>query len=321
MARKVFGDSLKNAMGQTTPGKPPLPPDDLDTRRTSPTIARAQASVLEEDKHATRLIDPDTIRMSAVLDRIDPSDGLDDLVASIREHGQKVPVLVRRTQDGGLEIVYGRRRLLACRALGQKVRATVMEMTEEEALIAQGVENNARQDPSFIERALFVAGIIRELGKTEETRKNAQTVAYRALQIDESLVSRMNRIATGIPIELIRAIGPAHGVGRRVWEKLSKLCEKHRDAAEALASRIPQGLPGPDRLEAAIALLGSAKAAPPKDHGTDRIRIARKGNRITLDIDAALVPTVEEALRKLIPDLLGEANGAPTTDRSDSRNS
>jgi hypothetical protein len=97
----------------------------------------------------------------------------------------------------------------------------LIEMTDEEALIAQGVENNARQDPSFIERALFVAGIIRELGKTDETRKNAQTIAYRALQIDESLVSRMNCIATGIPMELIQAIGPAHGVGRRIGDPRS----------------------------------------------------------------------------------------------------
>ena len=86
MARKVFGDSLKNAMGNAAT------PDegvDLDLRRTSPTVARAQASVLEEDKHATRLIDPSTVRMSAVMDRIDPSDGLEELVSSIREHGQK----------------------------------------------------------------------------------------------------------------------------------------------------------------------------------------------------------------------------------------
>ena len=61
--------------------------------------------------------------------------------------------------------------------LVKKVRATVMEMTDEEALIAQGVENNARQDPSFIERALFVAGIIRELGKN---RRNAQERSKRS---------------------------------------------------------------------------------------------------------------------------------------------
>ena len=306
MARKVFGNSLKNAMGEASPSE-----ESLDTSRTSPTVARAQASILEEDKHATRLVDPNAIQMSAVMDRIDPSDGLDDLVSSIREHGQKVPVLVRRTLDGTLEIVYGRRRLLACRELGQKVRATVMEMTDEEALIAQGVENNARQDPSFIERALFVAGIIRELGKTDEARKNAQTVAYRALQIDESLVSRMNRIATGIPSELIQAIGPAHGVGRRVWEKLFRLCEKDGARAREIAAEIPRNLPGPNRLEAAIALLTATKPSAPAVNPNRRVKVGRRGNRITIDADADLAPRVEEAVRKLIIELLDRGQDGP----------
>lgn len=306
MARKVFGDSLKNAMGKAQP-----PDEDLDMKRTSPTVARAQASVLEEDKHSTRLIDPSAIRMSAVMDRIDPSDGLNELVSSIREHGQKVPVLVRRTSDGTLEIVYGRRRLLACRELGQKVRATVMEMTDEEALIAQGVENNARQDPSFIERALFVAGIIRELGKTDETRKNAQTIAYRALQIDESLVSRMNRIASGIPIELIQAIGPAHGVGRRVWEKLFRLCEKDAARAREVACEIPRNLPGPDRLKAAVTLLTATKPPAPSIIANEHVKVGRRGNRITIDVDADLAPRVEEAVRKLIIELLDRGQDGP----------
>lgn len=297
MARKVFGDSLKHAMGKSEALDEPL-----EVTRSSPTVARAQASVLEEDRHATRLIDPDAIRMSAVMDRIDPADGLDNLIASIREHGQKVPILVRRIADG-FEIVYGRRRLLACRALGQRVRATVMEMTEEEAIIAQGVENNARLDPSFIERALFVSGIIRELGKTEDGRKNAQTVAYRALQIDESLVSRMNRIANGIPIELIRAIGPAYGVGRRIWEKLAKLCEADPKAAIAIAQRVPHAFTGPDRLDAAIALL-SPPPAPPRPRLSEGVKITRKGNRIILDVGHALLPRVEAALAQALSEFL-----------------
>ena len=174
-----------------------------------------------------------------------------------------------------------------------------MEMTEEEALIAQGVENNARQDPSFIERALFVAGIIRELGKTDETRKNAQTIAYRALQIDESLVSRMNRIATGIPMELIHAIGPAHGVGRRVWEKLFRLCEKDVARAREVAREIPRNLPGPDRLDAAVTLLTATKATTPKVEQGERVKIGRKGNRMPEEAHMSLlylpyVPSLHE---------------------------
>ena len=83
MARKVFGDSLKNAMGNAATAEEDV---DLDLKRTSPTVARAQASVLEEDKHATRLIDPSTVRMSAVMDRIDPSDGLEELVSFATFH-------------------------------------------------------------------------------------------------------------------------------------------------------------------------------------------------------------------------------------------
>lgn len=302
MARKVFGSTLKEAMSQSVS----LDSIEAETApaRVSPTVARAQASVLEEDKHSTRLLDPNMIRMSAVQDRLDPSDGLEELIDSIRDHGQKVAILVRKTGDGGYEIVYGRRRLLACRALGQKVRATVMELSDEEALIAQGVENNARQNPSFIERAIFVAGIIAELGKTEEARKNAQTVAYRALQIDESLVSRMNKIAAAIPMELIRAIGPAHGSGRRVWEKLSKLCEAAPEHAHSLADHLPMEVSSSERLDIAIAQLTPREAPVERDVGSERVKFSRKGNRITLEADQSLMPQLEEALRHLIDQLL-----------------
>ncbi|MDQ2068034.1 plasmid partitioning protein RepB [Xinfangfangia sp. CPCC 101601] len=302
MARKVFGSTLKKAMDQGV-SLDAIEAQAVQTR-TSPTVTRAQASVIEEDKHATRLLDPNLIRMSAVQDRLDPSDGLEELVESIKEHGQKVAILVRRLADGAYEIVYGRRRLLACRELGQKVRATVMELSDEEALIAQGVENNARQDPSFIERAVFVSGIIAELGKTEETRKNAQTVAYRALQIDESLVSRMHRIASAIPMVLIRAIGPAHGSGRRVWEKLAKLCEATPDLAGAVANGLPKDLASAERLELAINRMSPPPAPATKPASSDRITIKRKGNKITLEADPMMLPKLEDAVRNLVAELL-----------------
>lgn len=298
MARKVFGATLKNAMGQGSSIE-----DDAPATWTSPTVARAQASVLEEDKHATRLLDPNLIQMSAVMDRLDPSVGLEELIETIQADGQKSAILVRKVR-GGLEIVFGRRRLLACRALGRKVRAVVAEMTDEEALIAQGVENNARKDPSFIERALFVSGIIRELSKTEESRKNAQTVAYRALQIDESLVSRMNRIATSIPLDLIKAIGPAHGSGRRAWERLSKLCEANPGLAASIIAGIPQDRSSAERLEVAIELLAPRKEPSPAASGEKQVRVIRKGNRLTLEADPLILPRLEEAIRRMIDEFL-----------------
>ncbi len=299
MGRKVFGESLKNAMGDMTDSLEPVEP-----ARTSPTILRAQASVLEEDKQATRLIDPAQVRMSAVMDRIDPSDGLEDLVSSIREHGQKVPIMVRKIPGGAHEIVYGRRRLLACLELGIRIRATITEMSDEEAVIAQGVENNTRQDPSFIERSLFVASIIRKFGQTPDTRKNAQAVAHRALQIDESLVSRMNRITGGIPLELIKAIGPAHGVGRRSWEKLLKLSEASPDKAREISAQISKDLSGPDRIQKAIDLLTRKDSPEVPSDPVAPVTMKRRGNRITLEADPELIPDLVKAVQELVSEYL-----------------
>ena len=42
----------------------------------------------------------------------------------------------------------------------------------------------------------------------------------------------------------------------------------------------------------------------PKVEKGDRVKIGRKGNRITIDVDADLAPRVEDAIRKLIGELL-----------------
>ncbi len=101
----------------------------------------------------------------------------------------------------------------------------------------------------------------------------------------------MNRIATGIPIELIQAIGPAHGIGRRVWERLYRLCEKDITRAQEVADEIPRNIPGPDRLEAAVTLLTAIKPSTQKTHPSERVKIGRKGNRITIDVEADLAPS------------------------------
>ena len=120
----------------------------------------------------------------------------------------------------------------------------------------------------------------------------------------------MNRIATGIPTELIQAIGPAHGVGRRVWEKLLRLCEKDGAKARLIAAEIPRNLPGPNRLESAIALLTATKPSP-EVNPNERVKVGRRGNRITIDAEADLAPRVEEAVRKLIMELLDRGQDGP----------
>lgn len=103
-------------------------------------------------------IDPFLIDPGGMPDRLDSDVNEDaDLTRSIAAYGQQVPVLVRPHPDteGRFQIVYGRRRVLALRDLGQPVKALVRDLDDRQLVLAQGQENTARRDLSFIEKVNF----------------------------------------------------------------------------------------------------------------------------------------------------------------------
>lgn len=159
----------------------------------------------------TDLIDP-----SFITDRIGEDEDMDAFITSIRDQGQRTPILLRPHPEspGRYQIAFGHRRYRAQRALGHPVRAIVKQLTDEELVVAQGQENQDRLDLSYIERALFAARL--------ESRAFQRDVICVALNIDKTEVSRMIRVATALPGELIAAIGPAQKTGRRKWMELAK---------------------------------------------------------------------------------------------------
>jgi ParB family chromosome partitioning protein len=112
-------------------------------------------------------------------------------------------------------VVFGHRRVRAARALGRPVRAVVKDMDDVAHILAQGQENTARADLSFIEKALFAKNL-RDLGQEKD-------VIQQALTIDGTLLSRMLSVASTVPSHLIEAIGPAKQIGRDRWEDFKKL--------------------------------------------------------------------------------------------------
>lgn len=66
-------------------------------------------------------------------------------------------------------LVFGRLRHRVAKELGIKLRAVVKKMSDREHVIAQGQENNARANTSFIEKALFAADIIRNNYDTDNS--------------------------------------------------------------------------------------------------------------------------------------------------------
>ncbi len=160
-------------------------------------------------------LDPALIDVSFVADRLD-DDGaaFDDLLMAIRERGQDSPVLVRPhpEADGRYMTVFGHRRVRAAKALGRAVRAVVKTLDDREHVIAQGQENSARADLSFIEKAVFAASL--------EGRGYERDVIMSALSVDKTVVSKMVSVAKDVPDDLVAAIGAARNSGRDRWYKL-----------------------------------------------------------------------------------------------------
>lgn len=72
---------------------------------------------------------------------------MDELVASIRENGVLVPVLLRPDNHGGYEMVSGHRRMHASILAGfDTIPAIVREMTNDEAVIAMVDANIQREE-------------------------------------------------------------------------------------------------------------------------------------------------------------------------------
>jgi ParB/RepB/Spo0J family partition protein len=137
-------------------------------------------SLLNADE--TTVVRPTAVR-NIPLDRIEPNPnqprlamdkaGLDDLTASVREHGVLQPVLVRPLANNRYQLIAGERRWRAASGAGLNViPALIEEIDDETALEIAVIENLQREDLSPLDEALIYDKMIREHGYS--IRKLAQ---------------------------------------------------------------------------------------------------------------------------------------------------
>jgi ParB family chromosome partitioning protein len=128
------------------------------------------------------VVRPASVRNIAV-DRVDPNPnqprlamdkvGLEELTASVREHGVLQPVLVRPLPAGRYQLIAGERRWRAATAAGlESVPALIEEIDDETALEIAVIENLQREDLSPLDEAIIYDKMIREHGYS--IRKLAQ---------------------------------------------------------------------------------------------------------------------------------------------------
>jgi len=173
-------------------------------------------------------LDPNLIDESFIRDRMeDSAESIADLARQIESQGQLVPILVRPHPhvDGRFQAAYGHRRLKAVVLLGRKVRAVVRHLTDVELIVAQGQENNARLDLSFIEKARFAAAM-------KAKKFNRETIAAALGISNQSQITWYLQVVERIPAAIIDAIGPAPEIGRKRWLPLAELFQNDASALE-----------------------------------------------------------------------------------------
>lgn len=225
MARKdLLKDLMAGKPAEDHPAPTPLP------RSQRGAIGAVSQSIADLKSRALIEVPTELIDMAGLADRMDGDpQGIAALKASILDYGQQVPVLLRHspTAEGRFDIVFGRRRVQALKELRLPVKAMVRDLNDHDLVIAQGQENSARKDLSFIEKANFAA----QMQRGGYDRK----VICDALSIDKTVISRMLSIIEALPEGLVAAIGAAPSAGRDRWLALAERVRGH-PAAELIAA-------------------------------------------------------------------------------------
>lgn len=259
-------------------------------------------------------LEPSEIDASFVADRLSQDDEeFQTLLQAIRERGQDSPILVRRhpSDETRYQVAFGHRRVRAARVLGRKVRAVVKQLGDRDLVLAQGQENSARANLSFVERALF-AHRLEEIGQDRETIMSA-------LGVDKTVVSRMISVASKLPVAVIQAIGAAPAKGRDRWVEFATLYQQSGSSLniEALtATAAFAAASSDDRFELALAQIsspisvageapvGSPRKSPAEGsfwsngEGHKIARIKADPRRFTMALDERVAPGFGDFLLK-----------------------
>ena len=319
MARKSLQDL--SGIAKTIANSSPQPKD-RTTKPTAPALGALQGSL-----SAIRELDPSLIDDWGPKDRLDEftavnseddGDGYETLKSSISEDGQQVPILVRRAgTEGRFEIIYGRRRLRACRELDLKVRANVQDLDDATALLAKGLENAARRNLSFYEKARFAA-VIQAAGHNTKTVRQV-------LSLSASGLSHLTKVTDHVPDDVGDLIGAAPKSGRPKWTALADaFASKKVSASSSLAilSKLNAELSSDDRLEQLLREITRRGARPSEGREATPVPgVSIKSGRTTIAMsikrtgeNAAFAEWLDRELEDIIKKSYQEFTAVNSTD-------
>lgn len=283
------------------------------TKRTLTDIREERDRLLEvvENGDALLSLKPDDIDPSPFKDRLpdDNSERYELFKATIRDEGQKVPITVRRHPDKEhrYQVVFGHRRCRAIKELGREIKAQVVDYSDRDLVVAQGIENASRQDLSWIEKALFAA-------RMENTGIKPKDIKS-ALSVDDAQLSKFRVVTRALDGSLIEAIGRAPSIGRPRWLDFVERVQANKSmsaVSETLSSDKVLSLPSDDRFLAAVAIASGAApnkpaAVKPVSTKLDKVgQVTVSENAIRLSLDKAYAKEFTEFFESEIETLVSK---------------
>ena len=170
---------------------------------------------------------------------------LEDLINSIKEKGVVQPVLVRRVQEGGYELIAGERRLRAVKTLGHdKIPAIVRNVADIDMLELSLIENIQREELNAMEEAHAFQKFITDFNFTQDKiakvlGKDRSTIAniIRLLGLPKKIQDFISRnMLTAGHAKAILAL-PTEAARLRLADIIIKKGLSVREAEKAVAKR------------------------------------------------------------------------------------
>ena len=234
------------------------------TRKPTSRLGQGLSALIPDmpDQHASEslrnlpieALEPGPFQPRGGIDR----SGLEELAASIREHGILQPILVRRKRGSpdSYEIIGGERRWRAAQvAQLHTVPVVIRDLGDREAMAAGLVENLQRQDLNAVEEAEGYKRLLEEFGLTQEALGTAvgksrshvaNTLRLLALPEQVRTMVRLGSLSAGHARALIGTADPARLATQIVARGLNV---RQTEALAAAKPRPPGAPPRPQDAE------------------------------------------------------------------------
>ncbi|MCS6831246.1 MAG: ParB/RepB/Spo0J family partition protein [Armatimonadota bacterium] len=181
-------------------------------------------------------------------------ESIEELAASIREHGVLQPIIVQQLPDARYQLIAGERRWRAARVAGlTTIPAIVRQTSDEERLELALVENVQREDINAVDEAMAYRTLIERFGMTQEevarkVGKSRTAVAntLRLLTLDAEILDglKQGKISEGHARALLMAPEETRlEMYRRAVRAGWSVRETERSARNATRQKSPAAIP------------------------------------------------------------------------------